>query len=758
MQVKAIKSLVPTTTMRDVFFVLFRQQKKCAAFFLVVVTAVTLATLLSPPIYESGAKILFRIGRESLNLDPTMTQDVAPMISVGQARDAEIQSNMEILKSKGLAEEVVYHFGPAAFLEPNPKSYEKEIEALTSEERNKVVEQAVKAFMDNLKVEISDKSNIINVSLEAYSPVLAHNALVWLLDAFRDKYISVHHDSGALEFFLDQKQRYLTMLTKDQDKLTRLKTEAKIGTVRDEQYLIMTRINALKQDAVGAANQLSGAKARAASLEEQLKAQPRTVTEQSTSGIQDTAVAQMQQQLFELRIQEQRLLSKYLENAEPVQSIRKEISEAEAQLKNKKTTLTTRTEGLNAVRQQLLGTYLNEVADIASLTARKAVLDEQLAKAQQELVAVLDKEVEIDRLEREIKVEQANYLKYTDKSEQARISQALDNERLSNLSVVQAATIPVKSIRPKKLLNIALGVFLAFFGSIGYAFVLEYVDQTFKRPEDVESTLGVPVLISLPLISENGKGKPSKENLEKLLDSVRGTASPSAVENPLMLRKIGEQWEVPPRVRLIFRELRDKLYATNLIVRRSNCMMITSCHPGEGVSSVAADLAKVLAAGDERVLLVDANFHQPFLHSLFKLDNNNGFLGMLLDRNDPMDGIVPTGIEGLDVLPAGNAEEAGARLTEAKLLDPMNWKRLQEAWKGKYQSVIIDSEPVGRSSTALRFSGMVDGVIWVIEAEDIRRQLAMHVSETMSQAGANILGCVFNKRKMYLPRWLYKRL
>jgi len=757
MQVKAIKSLVPTTTLRDVFFVLFRQKKKCAAFFFVVVAAVTLATLLAPPVYESGAKILFRIGRESLNLDPTLTQDVAPMISVGQTRDAEIQSNMEILKSKGLAEEVVAHFGPAAFLDPNPESYAKELASLPEADRNKATELAVKTFLEDLKVEISDKSNIISVSLEAYSPELAHNALKWLLDAYRDKYISVHHESGALAFFLDQKKRYLGLLTKDQDKLNRLKTEAKIGTVRDEQYLIMTRINALKQDAVGAENQLSGARARAVSLEEQLKAQPETVMEQQTSGIQDTAVAQMQQQLFELRIQEQRLLSKYLENAEPVQSIRQEISEAEAQLKSKKTTLTTRTRGINPVRQQILSAYLNEIADIASLAAKKTVLDEQLAQAQQELVSLLDKEVEIDRLEREIKVEQANYLKYTDKAEQSRITDALDKERLSNLSVVQKPTIPIKSIRPKKLLNIALGVFLAFFGSLGYAFALEYVDQTFKRPEDVESTLELPVLVSLPLLHGAGGGKGSKENLEKLLDSVRGGSTPAA-ENPLILRKIVGQWETPPRVRFAFRELRDKIYASNLTVRRSSCLMVTSCHPGEGVSSVTADLAKVMAAGDERVLLVDANFHQPCLHKLFEVDNKRGLLGMLLDLNEPLDGVVPTGIERLDFLPAGNAEEAGSRLTEAKLLDPGNWKRIQDAWKERYQSVIIDTEPVGKSSTALRFSGMVDGALWVIEAENIRKQLAMHVSETMSQAGANILGCVFNKRKMYLPRWLYSRL
>ena len=102
---------IPEKSIRDICYVLFRHQRKFLLFFLIVMAPVTLWTLIAPEIYQSNAKLLVRLGRESVTLDPTAT--TGPIISVGQSRENEIKSELEILKSQELVENVVDAIGPS---------------------------------------------------------------------------------------------------------------------------------------------------------------------------------------------------------------------------------------------------------------------------------------------------------------------------------------------------------------------------------------------------------------------------------------------------------------------------------------------------------------------------------------------------------------------------------------------------------------------------------------------------------------------
>ncbi len=88
-----------SATLRDVLFILFRQEKRILLFFVTVVVAVILATVLAPSVYQSEAKVLIRLGKESL-ADPTLSNDINPILSVGQSRDSDIASGIELMKSR----------------------------------------------------------------------------------------------------------------------------------------------------------------------------------------------------------------------------------------------------------------------------------------------------------------------------------------------------------------------------------------------------------------------------------------------------------------------------------------------------------------------------------------------------------------------------------------------------------------------------------------------------------------------------------
>src|SRR5665647_1284584 len=116
----ATMKIYPNNTLRDFYYVLFRQKRKIILFFCVVMVTVTLGTFLSPKTYQSEAMLLVRLGRENVSLDPTA--QTGQMINLNQNRENEIKSEMEILNSQALAEMVVDAIGYEAFLSRNPNS------------------------------------------------------------------------------------------------------------------------------------------------------------------------------------------------------------------------------------------------------------------------------------------------------------------------------------------------------------------------------------------------------------------------------------------------------------------------------------------------------------------------------------------------------------------------------------------------------------------------------------------------------------
>jgi uncharacterized protein involved in exopolysaccharide biosynthesis len=104
----------PQRSLRDFYYVLFRHKWKIVLFFLAVMATVTAGTYSAPEIYRAEAKLLVRIGRENVSLDPTAT--TGQTISIGQSRESEINSELEILKSRELAEKVVDTIGHKVFL------------------------------------------------------------------------------------------------------------------------------------------------------------------------------------------------------------------------------------------------------------------------------------------------------------------------------------------------------------------------------------------------------------------------------------------------------------------------------------------------------------------------------------------------------------------------------------------------------------------------------------------------------------------
>jgi uncharacterized protein involved in exopolysaccharide biosynthesis len=522
MQEPQMNEKVPEATLRDLYIILFRHKWKIVLFFLAVVVTVTVGTFLLPEIFQSEARIMVRVGRESVTLDPTAT--TGQVITVGQSRENEVKSELEILKSQELVEKVVDVFGPAAFLEPEAEAapasngsnggesaFKQAVEKLRATFKEVAAllpnlslnplsdrDRAIITVTKGLEIEALKNSDVIAVSFEARGRKLPREALAKLIALYLDKHITVRRTAGSYEFFDRQTRQVETGLGKAEEVVRELKNRTGIASLDDQRKVLLKRIGDLEQDSEATESALAASLARIDTMERTLSALPPTLVTQETSGNPNQGADLMRARLYELQLKEQDLLSKFTETSKPVVEVRRQIAEAQALLGREEPTRVQTTRGLNDAHKQVEVALLTERANATSLRAKAREQRRQLAGARGELKAINDSETRLTHVQREMGIQEANYRKYTEKLEQARIDQALEMGKISNISVVQQATTPVKPVRPKKLLNLVLGVFLGLFGGIGLAFFTEYMTQGFSTPESVERRLGLPVLGTVP--------------------------------------------------------------------------------------------------------------------------------------------------------------------------------------------------------------------------------------------------------------------
>jgi capsular exopolysaccharide synthesis family protein len=724
-----IKERQAQQTLRDIYYVLFRHKRKVTWFFFGVLIAVTLVTFLMPAVYRSEAKLLVRMGRESVTLDPTATSSGQVLNTISARRESEVKSELEILKSRDLAEKLVDALGPETFVSGSFRS------VFGGEDQQKKRDAAVRSLMKNWNFIAEKDSNIINATFDANNPQLAQAVLTKLIDFYLEKHLAVNRTAGSHEFFKQQTEELRANLAQTEKALEETKNKTGLASIPEQRRLVLERISTLKTDLERTEVDLRASQDRVKAMRETLAKLPETVVTGATTGFPNFAADGMRQKLYELQLKEQELLSKYMEKNFLVQEVRRQIANAQALLNQETPTRAQVTKGINTNHQQVKLALVNEESNLAALQAKSESLGRHLASTQEELKNLNENEIQVARLQRDLEIQEANYRKYADKLEQARIDSALETGKISNISIAQAATYPLKPVRPRKGLNLALGLMLGTFGAIGLAFMAEYTDHSFKRPEDVEKQLQMPVLATIPRLEENGV---------RTVPSVRSSLPILMPENPVTCEVMGEAGEG-------YEALCDCLLKAENPPR---LIGVTSCRSGEGVSSVAANLATTLARkGNARVLLVEANLMRPSAHHIFGIAHSPGLTDVLLDGSGDLTAITNAHTRNLDVITSGQGG-----LSFSQLADSREFADLLHLWRNEYSFVVFDLPPIFKGKSAHKLANLVEGLILVVGAEGVSWEVAQRAKGELSQTKVNVLGVVLNKRCYHIPQWLYRTL
>jgi uncharacterized protein involved in exopolysaccharide biosynthesis len=288
-------------------------------------------------------------------------------------------------------------------------------------------------------------------------------------------------------------------LRQAEERLKAFKRQHNLTSLDEERGHLLRQQAELRAALNETLSQRSETEYRIRHLRQQLSATPKTVAKGEEIDHNPHLISTLQTRLVELELKEKELLIKYTDQSRLVQNVKEEIQmvrEKLAKLESKR--YGRRSYGLNVTYQRLQEDFLKNQAEFKALNGKSETQSAQIAEYQRKLEELDAIEVDFDQLQHEADMNRQNYQLYLTKFEESRISDAMDAEKIANVSLIEPARRPLKPVSPKVRLNMALAVFLGLFGGLGLAFLLEFLDDSLEKIEDVEKHLELPVLASIP--------------------------------------------------------------------------------------------------------------------------------------------------------------------------------------------------------------------------------------------------------------------
>jgi len=276
----------------------------------------------------------------------------------------------------------------------------------------------------------------------------------------------------------------------------------------------------------------------------------------------------------------------------------------------------------------------------------------------------------------------------------------------ARVKIIEQASVPIRPFGTSKVAIFIFSLFASVFLSVILAFVINYLDQTFKSPKDIESYLGITCLGSI-------RKKAGDDEYHAISDEM-------------------------------FLELKDKGLKS---------IMVTSAESREGATTIVAGTGKYISGeSGHKTLLIDANLHRPRLHEVFNIKNTIG-LGNILEDKTTFDSAVKEINSKLSILTAGSTV-----LRPVVLFDSHKMGELLKAAKGKYETIIIDAPCLGSHKDSELIAAVSDSVCLVISENGSRRQVVKVAIEPLAGKKSYIVGAILNKRTFFIPKWLYHRV
>ena len=512
--------------------------------------------------------------------------------------------------------------------------------------------------------------------------------------------------------------------------LLELKKNARILQTAPDQTLVLERLAGLNKNLLDAENIRKTAEAEYNALQgnpDAVKARveieiARYITERENniSAVRNDT----QKRIAEIRSERARLLQEYHESAP-------EIVEKDTMIKSLEDSLTKVIEKNNGEVQALRDRTSKYFVDNLRTKYQQALAQEGKIRsaydeAYNEAQVQNSDGVKLKLLEQTIETNKGfldNLRKQQSSNDVA--SQGSDN----NISVAQFAIPPDHPVSPSRLMTVIAALFLSTLFGMGLALFLEYLDDTIRSTEEIETYLQLPALAAIPTIDSIPKRR-------LLLVGSNNEEIDDAANSELLIYADSRS-----SLAEAYRQLRTSILLSTA-GHAPKSLLITSSLPAEGKTTTATNTAISLAQTGAKVLIIDADLRRPRIHSVFNIENGDGLSSILsadLTEAEILNVIKQDEGTKLYILTSGPIPP-----NPAELIGSEQMANLLKLLQNTFTHVVVDSPPITSFTDGVLIASMVDGVILVVHAGKSSRQVVRRARQMLQDVGAKIFGVVLN--------------
>ncbi len=666
--------------------------------FAVAVFALTVAaTSIMRPVYEPAARAeIDPPGAEMFSL----SGGGAP--SGGEPEFMETQSKN--LESDQLAINVIHKLRldqNRDFFRPGKNESDSGVEAASDSATalTPAESSALRVFRENLTVKRDTGSRLVTVKYASHDPTVSANVVNTLLDEFVEMNYETRHKAimQSSQWLAKQLDDIKARMEQANRALADFQKSSGIAAISEGESTFGAEMLELNR-------QLTTAQADRIQLQallEKVQGTPDTSAPQITS---DPVLQELTKKLAETQADLSEALAIYGKNNPNAKKLENEVGELETQIVKQR----------QAIMSGLKTSY-------SAARARENLMESQLKGATKDMNQL----AQYEALKKEAEANETLYNSLYAKIKEAGIAA---ESKSSNIRVIDRARVLSKPTRPDWILNLALGLFGGMIGGVLLAFVQERFDRNVYTADDMRKYTGISSVSILPLAGGGGRGLMGRRNMALIGGKDRDPAQTFLLNDPHSPES----------------EALRGLYTSVRLSRPGRppqALLVASCLPGEGKTTVAVNLAIALAQHGA-TCIVDGDLRRPGVARAFGISAQIGLGDVLVGKVKLEEVLAPVeGVPNLTILPSGPIAPAHP----GELVSSESMADLMRLLRQRFEFVLVDSPPILPYADGRALSPQVDGVILVGRAGFTNRQSLTRSMELLTEVhSAPVLEVVLN--------------
>lgn len=475
-----------STTIHYLADLLFRQRFLIVSLLLLIVGSGAIYWFTTPDTYRAEVEFLIKNSRPAPQIDGPYAAYPPQAVT-----DSQISTEVEILDSWEIMSAVVERANL--------------VHRQEGESQEQALETAVEQLQRNLDIKPGVRTATIAVAYEGSSSEEALTVLEALSEIYQQRHLALHENSSSGEFFEEQSEQYQQELEEAQQELTEFELRTRVVALDAQKDQGLRDLSALQGELNRTDARREELNQRIIALQSQIENTPRRITTQSRELPNQYAIERLNTLLVELRNHRSELRANFRDDDRMVVQIEEQIQQTEIALKEAgESQVIEQATDVNPTRLKLENELADARTEVSGLSAKRNELAVQIAHNNTGLARLSSSTGQRSELERRVNEAERLYLLYSHQSEEARVSAAMDRERISNIAILQAPRLPVRP-QQKASLNFVFGLLLAMGVALALVILRGMQRHDVFTPWELELIAELPVLGAIP------EGAPRKE-------------------------------------------------------------------------------------------------------------------------------------------------------------------------------------------------------------------------------------------------------